>query len=236
MADDGVATELVQAAAGRRSSGWPAWTLLAPAGAEAVRAESFALGAADGLLGDRVVARAVADRDRFDAMVAGADLVVNTVGLVLPAQVAQGWRSRRGARSPRPAPRPGCRVRRSCCCRRSLGVDRRGHGPAGGRRRAGRRRAQGRRRHPGPGPGRGALLPGLPGCRRHRRWPPRPTRRGRGRRGHPPGRQRQRARRAPPRPLERWLSAAEGTPVAATIAGLEDAVGGAPAQGRRWVA
>ena len=37
-------------------------------------------------------------------------------------------------------------------------------------------------------------------------------------------------------PLERWLSAAEGTPVAAAITGLEDAVGDASAQGRRWVA
>ena len=37
-------------------------------------------------------------------------------------------------------------------------------------------------------------------------------------------------------PLERWLSAADGTPIAATIAGLEDAVGDASAQGRRWVA
>ena len=37
-------------------------------------------------------------------------------------------------------------------------------------------------------------------------------------------------------PLERWLSDADGTPIAATIAALEDAVGDASAQGRRWVA
>ena len=90
MADDTVAAELVQAARAGALERLAGVDLLGPVGAEAVRAESFVLGAANGLLGDRVLARAMADRDRFDAMVAGADLVVNAVGLAVPAAGTPG--------------------------------------------------------------------------------------------------------------------------------------------------
>ena len=236
VADDVVATELVQAARAGALERLAGVDLLGPAGAEAVRAESFVLGAADGLLGDRVLAHAVADRDRFDAMVAGADLVVNAAGLVVPAAGGAGlalkaWGpvSAAGGAAGLPSPSelllsPFAPASTAAVMARqeadegladaelkgavaTLALD---QAAAGG------------------------LLAGLP---------PPPTL---GAEPDPaaaavaaatrPGDNANAPAERHLAPLERWLSAVEGTPIAATIAGLEDAVGDASAQGRRWVA
>ena len=236
VADDGVATELVQAARAGALERLAGVDLLGPAGAEAVRAESFVLGAADGLLGDRVLARAVADRDRFDAMVAGADLVVNAAGLVVPAAGGAGlalkaWGpvSEAGAAAGLPSPSelllsPFAPASTAAVMARQEA----GEGLADAELKGavatlalGQAAARG-------------LLAGLP---------PPPTL---GADADPaaaavaaatrPGDNANAPAERHLAPLERWLSAAEGTPVAATIAGLEDAVGDASAQGRRWVA
>ena len=201
-----------------------------------MRAESFVLGAADGLLGDRVLARAVADRDRFDAMVAGADLVVNAVGLVVPAAGGAGlalkaWGpvSEAGAAAGLPSPSelllsPFAPASTAAVMARQEA----GEGLADAELKGavatlalGQAAARG-------------LLAGLP---------PPPTL---GADPDPaaaavaaatrPGDNANAPAERQLAPLERWLSAAEGTPIAATIAGLEDAVGDASAQGRRWVA
>ena len=190
---------LVQAAPPGGSSGWPAWTCSHRPAPRRCAPQSFALGAADGLLGDRVVARAVADCDRFDAMVAGADLVVNAAGLVLPAaggaglalkawgpvseaSVAAGLPSgRKLLLSPfAPASTAAVMARQEA-----------GEGLADAELKGavatlalGQAAARAAAR---AAPATDAGRPGRP-CR------------SRGRRGHPPGRQRQRARRAPPRP------------------------------------
>ena len=200
VADDRVANELVQAARAGALERLAGVDLLAPAGAEAVRAESFVLGAADGLLGDRVLARAVADRDRFDAMVAGADLVVNAAGLVVPAAGGAGlalkaWGpvSEAGAAAGLPSPSelllsPFAPASTAAVMARQEA----GEGLADAELKGavatlalGQAAARGL-------PGR--VAPAADAGRRIR------PRCGRGRRGHPPGRQRQRARRAPARP------------------------------------
>ena len=234
VADDMVATDLVQAARAGALERLAGVDLLGPAGVEAVRAESFVLGAADGLLGDRVLARAVADRDRFDAMVAGVDLVVNTVGLVVPAAGGAGlalkaWGpvSEAGVAAGRPSPSelllsPFTPASTAAVLARHEA----GEGLADAELKGavvtlalGQAATRG-------------LLAGLP---------PPPTL------GADPAAAAVAAATRPGdnanapaehhlAPLERWLSAADGTPFAATIAGLEDAVGDASAQGRRWVA
>jgi hypothetical protein len=236
VADDVVATELVQAAGAGALERLAGVDLLAPDGAEAVRAESFALGAADGLLGDRVMARAEADRDRFDAMVAGADLVVNTVGLVVPAAGGAGLALKAWG----PVSEAGATAGLASPSELLLSP----FAPASTATIAARREADEGLADAelkgavatlalGQAGARG-LLAGLP---------PPPTL---GADPDPAAASVAAATRpgdnanAPAErhlaPLERWLSAAEGTPVAVTIAGLEDAVGDASAQGRRWVA
>ena len=236
VADDTVAAELVQAARAGALERLAGVDLLGPAGAEAVRAESFVLGAANGLLGDRVLARAVADRDRFDAMVAGADLVVNAVGLAVPAAGAPGlalkvWGpvSDAGAAAGLPSPSElllspfAPESTREVMARQEGGeglVDAELKG-AVATLALGQAAARG-------------MLAGLPP-------PPALT-------GDPdpaaaavaaatrPGDNANAPAARQLAPLERWLSDADGTPIAATIAALEDAVGDASAQGRRWVA
>ena len=236
VADDVVATELVQAARAARAERLAGVDLLGPVGVEAVRAESFVVGAADGLLGDRVLARTLADGDRFDAMVAGADLVVNAAGLIVPAAGGAGlalraWgpglRGRRRGRAAQPQ-------RRSCCCHRSP-------------RRRPRPSSLGRRPRKGwPTPSSRAPSPRSPWTRPRARGllaglPPPPTL------GIEPvpvaaalaaaTRPGDNANRRPSATSPR--SSVGGRPrmepIAGTIAGLEDAVG-RPAQGRRWVA
>jgi hypothetical protein len=194
------------------------------------------LGAADGLLGDRVLARAEAERERFDAMVAGADLVVNVVGLAVPAAggaglVLKAWGpvsegvAAAGLPSPSQlllsafAPESTARVMARQEAHEGLqDAELKG---AVATLAVGQAAARG-------------LLAGLP---------PPPTLAG------DPGptaagsvaatRPGDNANAPAERhlfPLARWLTAAEGTPIAAAIAGLEDAVGDASAQGRRWVA
>ena len=234
VADDMVATDLVQAARAGALERLAGVDLLGPAGVEAVRAESFVLGAADGLLGDRVLARAVADRDRFDAMVAGVDLVVNTVGLVVPAAGGAGlalkaWGpvSEAGAAAGRPSP---SELLLSPFTPASTAAVLARHEAAEGLADAELKGAVVTLAL-GQAATRG-LLAGLP---------PPPTL------GADPAAAAVAAATRPGdnanapaehhlAPLERWLSAADGTPIAATIAGLEDAVGDASAQGRRWVA
>ena len=236
VADDVVATGLVQAARAGALERLAGVDLLGPAGADAVRAESFVLGAADGLLGDRVLARAVADRDRFDAMVAGADLVVNAAGLVVPAAGGAGlalkaWGpvSEAGATAGLPSPSelllsPYAPESTAAVMARQEA----GEGLADAELKgAVATLALGEAAA-------GGLLAGLP---------PPPTL---GADPDPaaaavaastrPGDNANAPAERQLAPLERWLSDAEGTPVAATIAGLEDAVGDASAQGRRWVA
>jgi hypothetical protein len=201
-----------------------------------VRAESFVLGAADGLLGDRVLGGAVADRDRFDAMVAGADLVVNTVGLVVPSVGGAGlalkaWGPVSEAGGAAGLPSPSELLLSAFAPASTAAVVARREADEGladaelkgavATLALGQARARG-------------LLAGLP--------PPPPldvdpdpgaaavavaTRQGDN--ANAPA-----ARHLAP--LEGWLADAHGTPIAATIAGLEDAVGDASAQGRRWVA
>jgi hypothetical protein len=236
VADEAVTTELVQAARAGALQRLSHVDLLGPAAADAVRAESFVLGAADGLLGDRTLARAAADRDRFDAMVAGVDLVVNAVGLAVPvpggaglALKAWGPVSEAGAAAGLPspselllspfAPESTARVIARQEAHEGLGdAELKG---AVATLALGQAAARG-------------LLAGLP---------PPPALAGD---ADPaaaavaaatrPGDNANAPAERHLAPLERWLTAAEATPIAATVAGLEDAVGDASAQGRRWVA
>ena len=236
VADDTVAADLVQAARAGALQRLAGVDLLGRAGADAVRAEGFVLGAADGLLGDRVLARAAADRDRFDAMVAGADLVVDAVGLAVPAAGGAGlalkaWGpvSEAGAVAGLPSPSELLLSPFAPESTASVMARREAHEGLEDAELKGAVASLAL----GQAAGRGQLA-GLP-------QPPalsaeadpaaaavaaatRP-----GDNANAPA-ERQLA------PLSRWLAAAAGTPIAGIVAGLEDAVGDASAQGRRWVA
>jgi hypothetical protein len=236
VADEAVAAELVQAARAGALRRLSEVDLLGPDGADAVRAESFVLGAADGLLGDRVLARAEAERERFDAMVAGADLVVNVVGLAVPAAggaglVLKAWGpvsegvAAAGLPSPSQlllsafAPESTARVMARQEAHEGLqDAELKG---AVATLAVGQAAARG-------------LLAGLPPPPRLA-GDPGPTAAGSVAATRPGDNANAPAERHLA-PLARWLTAAEGTPIAAAIAGLEDAVGDASAQGRRWVA
>ena len=236
VADDTVAADLVQAARAGALQRLAAVDLLSRAGADAVRAESFVLGAADGLLGDRVLARAAADRDRFDAMVAGADLVVDVVGLAVPATGGAGlalraWgpASEAGAVAGLPSPSELLLSPFAPESTASVMARREAHDGLEDAELKGAvatlALAQAAAR------GQLAALPRPPTLSADAD-PSAAAIAGSTRPGdnaNAPA-ERQLA------PLSRWLAAAKGTPLAATIAGLEDAVGDASAQGRRWVA
>lgn len=234
VADEAVAADLVQAARAGALRRLSHVDLLGPAGADAVRAESFVLGAADGLLGDRTLARAAADRDRFDSMVAGVDLVVNAVGLAVPvpggaglALKAWGPVSEAGAAAGWPSP---SELLLSPFTPASTAAVMARHEAAEGLADAelkgavvtlalGQAATRGRLAGLPPPPTLGADPAAAPVAAATR-----------------PGDNANAPAEHHLAPLERWLSAADGTPIAATIAGLEDAVGDASAQGRRWVA
>jgi hypothetical protein len=231
--DPQVAAELGQAAWAGTMSRLSEADLLGASGPDAARTEGFVVGALDGVLGDRAFELAEAEQARFDGMVAGVDLVVNVVGLVVPVAGAAGvavkaWGpvsaagAMAGLRSPSElllAPWAPASVREVTARREaSEGLtDARLKGivatiafdQAAAR----------------------GLLHGLP------RPPdvghePDPAAADRTR----PGGNANAAGAVHLAPLERWLAAADGTPVAATVEALEDAAGDAAAQGRRWIA
>ncbi|HEX6787267.1 MAG TPA: hypothetical protein VF076_08705, partial [Acidimicrobiales bacterium] len=236
VADEAVATDLAHAARAGALQRLAHADLLGPAGADAVRAESFVLGAADGLLGDRALARAAADRDRFDAMVAGVDLVVNAAGLAVPASGGAGlalkaWGPVSEADTAAGLPSPSELLLSSFAPESAARVMARQEAHEGLK--DAELKGAVATLALGQAAARG-LLAGLP-------RPPTlagdadPTAATAAAATRPGSNANAPAERHLA-PLEQWLTAAEGTPIAATIAGLEDAVGDASAQGRRWVA
>ena len=94
VVDERIAAELQEAAL----AGWLAriaeTDLLAPDAADVVQAETFALGALDGIVGDQAWDRSRIDHERFQAQVAGLDLGddLASVGLAaIPRAVATAW-------------------------------------------------------------------------------------------------------------------------------------------------
>jgi hypothetical protein len=94
VVDERTAAELQEAAL----AGWlariAATDLLTPAAFDVVRAETFAVGALDGIVGDRVLDRSRVDHERFQAQVAGLDLAVDVVSVGLgrvPRAAAAAW-------------------------------------------------------------------------------------------------------------------------------------------------
>jgi hypothetical protein len=92
--DERTAAELQEAAL----AGWLAriaeTDLLAPDAADVVRAETFAVGALDGIVGDQVWDRSRIAHERFQAQVAGLDLAIDmaSVGLTaIPRAAATAW-------------------------------------------------------------------------------------------------------------------------------------------------
>ena len=94
VVDERIAAELQEAAL----AGWLAriaeTDLLAPDAADVVQAETFAVGALDGIVGDQAWDRSRIDHERFQAQVAGLDLAIDlaSVGLAaIPRAVATAW-------------------------------------------------------------------------------------------------------------------------------------------------
>jgi hypothetical protein len=94
VVDERIAAELQEAAL----AGWLAriaeTDLLAPDAADVVQAETFAVGALDGIVGDQAWDRSRIDHERFQALVAGLDLAIDmaSVGLAaIPRAVATAW-------------------------------------------------------------------------------------------------------------------------------------------------
>jgi hypothetical protein len=92
--DERTAAELQEAAL----AGWltriASTDLLGPGAADAVRAETFAVGALDGIVGDRAWDVSRIDEQRFQAQVAGLDLGIDVVSVGLgrvPQAVGAAW-------------------------------------------------------------------------------------------------------------------------------------------------
>jgi hypothetical protein len=96
VVDQRTAAELQEAALARWVARIAETDLLAPGAADVVRAETFALGALDGIVGDRAWDRSRIDHGRFQAQVAGLDLAIDvaSVGLAgIPRAAATAWGS-----------------------------------------------------------------------------------------------------------------------------------------------
>jgi len=94
VVDERTAAELQEAALAAWLARVAEADLLAPGAADVVRAETFAVGALDGIVGDQAWDRNRIDHERFQAQVAGLDLAVDvaSVGLAgIPRAAATVW-------------------------------------------------------------------------------------------------------------------------------------------------
>ena len=93
VADQRVAVQLQAAAWAGALHRLSRTDLVAAGAAGTVETEAHLIGAVSGLLGDRAVDAAFADQATFDAQVAGVDLVIDTVGRVVPVAgpVTAAW-------------------------------------------------------------------------------------------------------------------------------------------------
>ncbi len=92
VVDDRTAAELQEAALATWFRRVADTDLLAPGADDAVRRETFAVGALDGIVGDRAWDRSRIDHERFQAQVAGLDLAIDvaSVGLGRVPRIAAG--------------------------------------------------------------------------------------------------------------------------------------------------
>ena len=94
VVDERTADELREAALAGWFSRVAGADLLAPGADDAVRGETFAVGALDGILGDRDWDRSRIDHQRFQAQVAGLDLAIDVASLGvgrIPGVAARAW-------------------------------------------------------------------------------------------------------------------------------------------------